>query len=135
MATSAPAADGARPVRFTTVLYTDGQAPAASVRGLVLDSWMEAVPRPGGEHGPSEIAGIAFHHDRPGARAPQALLVALAPDPARGWCAEDVHAVVDDTLRSARLRSLDLRDAGDAATGETPRTPNLRQLLPIPGPF
>jgi len=135
VATSAPATDGGRPVRFTTVLHTDGQAPAASVRGLVLDSWMEAVPRPGGEHGPSEIAGVAFHHDRPGARAPQALLVALAPDPERGWCVEDVHAVVDDTLRLARLRSLDLRDAGDAAVGETPRTPNLRHLLPIPGPF
>lgn len=135
VATSAPAADGARPVRFTTVLHTDGRAPGAQVRGLVLDSWMEAVPRAGGEHGPSEIAGVAFHHDRPGARAPQALLVALAPDPERGWCAEDVHAVVEDTLRSAVVRSFDLRDAADAASGETPREPDLRRLLPIPGPF
>jgi hypothetical protein len=124
VATTSPATDTGSAVRSTAVLHTDDPPAPDGVAGLVVDSWVEAVPRPDGADGPREIAGVAFHHDRPGARAPQALLVAVAPDPARGWRFEDVHGIVDDTLHLARLRSLDLRDL-----------PELRRLLPIPGPM
>ena len=59
--------------------------------------------------------------DRPGARAPQALLVAVPPDLARGWCLEDVHACVEETRLLGRLRTLDLTDV-----------PELSAVLPIP---
>jgi hypothetical protein len=64
---------------------------------------------------------MAFHFDAPGACAPQALLLAVPPDPARGWHVEDVHGVVEDTFGLARLRGLDLEDG-----------PELRSLLPFP---
>jgi len=81
------------------------------------------VPRPPGEHGPEEVVGVAFDFDRPGSRAPQAMLVAVPPSLDRGWCMEDLHACLDEALLLARLRSLDLSDV-----------PLLRQILPIADP-
>src|SRR5207244_6774279 len=104
------------------VLHHDGTAGGSALAGLVVDSWVDSIPRPAGANGPEEIAGVAFNFDRPGSRAPHALLLAVPPDPARGWRAEDVHGVVEDTLKLSRIRSLDLRDV-----------PELRALLPIPG--
>ncbi|GAB2867915.1 hypothetical protein GCM10022221_80940 [Actinocorallia aurea] len=122
IATSSPVqGDTDSPIRFTTVLHADRPAGPGAVAGLIADSWSEAVPRPNGEHGPEEIAGVAFHHDGPGAMAPQALLLAVPPDPARGWRMEDVHGAVEDTLALARIRTVDLEDLGEMAS-----------LLPIP---
>jgi len=90
-------------------------------RGLVVDSWTEVVPRAAGTHGPEEVVGVTFDFDRPGARAPQAMLIAVPPDLARGWCREDLHACVEETLRLARLRTLDLADV-----------PEVGSVLPIP---
>jgi hypothetical protein len=103
------------PARSSLVLQLDGPPPADRLSGLLMDSWTEALPR-----GPEEVAGVAFHHDRPGARAPQSLLLAVPPDPTRGWCLEDVHGVVEDTLTLARIRSLDIDDL-----------PELWSLLPV----
>ena len=64
---------------------------------------------------------MAFDFDRPGARAPQAMLIAVPPDPSRGWCGEDLHACLDEALLLARIRTLDLEDL-----------PELRTVLPIP---
>jgi hypothetical protein len=131
---TSPGTAGAQPgPRFTAVLHHDGPPPQRAC-GVVVDSWMEAVPRPGGEHGPTEVTGVAFHHDRPGARAPQALLLAVAPDPERGWSAEDLHAIVDDVVRLARMRGLDLRDLDGRPVDEGDPQPDLRRLLPIPDP-
>jgi hypothetical protein len=105
------------PTRSTVVLQDDGSAAGSSVAGLVVDAWTEAVPA-----GDEEVAGVAFNFDRPNSAAPQALLLAVPPDPARGWRMEDVHGVVEETLTLARIRSLDLRDV-----------PELRDLLPAPG--
>ena len=115
---TATGAQGAA-ARASTALQHDGDLDAP-VGGLLVDAWAEPIPRVAGDHGPEEIAGMAFHYDRPGARAPQALLVALPPDLSRGWCLEDVHGVVEDTLMLARVRSLDLDDV-----------PELRALLPM----
>jgi hypothetical protein len=111
--------DDLRP-RSSVVLQRDG-AGGGSVCGLIVDSWTEVVPRAPGEHGPEEVVGVAFDFDRPGARAPQAMLIAVPPDPGRGWCAEDLHACVDQALLLARMRTLDLDDL-----------PELRTVLPIP---
>ncbi|MDF5753243.1 hypothetical protein [Spongiactinospora sp. TRM90649] len=120
---TAPAVQGDRPpVRATLVLHHDGPPEGEECAGLVMDTWNQAVPRPSGANGPEEIAALAFHHDRPGARAPQALLLAVPPDLDRPWRMEDVHGVVEDTLRLAVMRTLDLIDV-----------PALRGLLPVPG--
>lgn len=114
---TAPAPDEPR-TRASLVL--ECSAGAGSSRGLVVDSWTEVIPLGPAEHGPEEVVGVAFDFDRPGARAPQTMLLAVPPDLARGWCAEDLHACVEETLLLARLRTLDLADL-----------PELTHLLPI----
>jgi hypothetical protein len=115
----APPAEGPRP-GSSLVMQRDGDG-TGRLCGLVVDSWTEVVPRAPGEHGPEEVVGVAFDFDRPGARAPQAMLIAVPPDPGRGWCMEDLHACLDEALLLARVRTLDLQDL-----------PELRTVLPIP---
>jgi hypothetical protein len=140
VATGVP--DGDLVARASVALHHDGAAQGPTIGGLVVDTWSEGIPRRGAPpqtdapapdgtplptrgrvEGPEEIAGVTFNHDRPGARAPQAMLLAVPPDPARGWRLEDVHAVVEDTLRLAQIRGLDLDDV-----------PDLRTSIPIPTP-
>ncbi|MCQ9131154.1 hypothetical protein [Streptomyces hilarionis] len=79
--------------------------------GLILDEWTETLPSPPGASGrPEEIAAAAFHVDRPDARAPQAVLLAVPPDTARPWVLEDLHAIVEETFTLARVRTLDRLD-------------------------
>jgi hypothetical protein len=122
-----PPQDPRAPIGATLVLHHDGGDLGGqdTISGLVADAFSEAIPPPGdaAAGGPQETVAAAFHHDRPGARAPQALLLAVPPDPARGWCMEDVHGVVEDTLWLARVRATDLDDL-----------PELRQLFPLPSP-
>jgi hypothetical protein len=126
VATAPAMQDRTRPIGATIVLHLDGEHDeGAGIAGLVADSFSEAIPVPGAdaEEGPLETPAAAFHHVRPGARAPQALLLGVPPDPDRGWCMEDIHGVVEDTLWLARLRGTDLDDL-----------PELRQLFPLPAP-
>jgi hypothetical protein len=54
---------------------------------LVVDSWSEFVPA--GE----QAAGLAFQYDAPGARAPQAVILAVPPDLATAtWNVEQLLA-------------------------------------------
>ncbi|WP_250403761.1 hypothetical protein [Streptomyces cellostaticus] len=96
-----------------------------SLAGLVVDAWTESVPWEGREPGTAEeVAAFAFHAARPGARAPQALLLAVPPDRSRGWRMQDVHAVIEETFDLARIRALDLIDL-----------PEMRGPLPLEQPF
>ena len=47
--------------------------PAQPLAGLMLDEWTETVPEP------EVTTGLAFNYDAPGARPPQAVLLAVAP--------------------------------------------------------
>jgi hypothetical protein len=125
VATAPAMQDPKNPICSTSVLHRDGAAVTdGSVAGFVADSFSEAIPSPGDPAtGPQEMTAAAFHHDRPGAQAPQMLLLAVPPDPERGWCLEDVHGVVEDTLWLARVRAADLDDL-----------PELRRLFPLPAP-
>jgi hypothetical protein len=95
----------------SVVLVTDGDAAVRA--GLVVDGWSETVPHAG--ESPDEVTGIAFDFDRPGARPPQAMLIAVPPDLARGWCLEDVHGCVEETLALSKVRVLDLADLPELA--------------------
>lgn len=101
---------------------------SGKLAGIVFDEWVEVLPgsdalaatkRPGkkekagkGEPPPpeSELTGLSFHFDRPDAKAPQALLVAVPPDPRRGWTGDTLALAVRDTLELAKLRAVDLGD-------------------------
>jgi hypothetical protein len=116
-----PSGDGGKGSPRKTCILRGTEPGGTSVSGLVFDAWTEAIPTPPKEgRSPEEIAAIAFHIDRPDARAPQAALLAVPPDIERGWREEDLHAVITDCLELATLRSLDLTDL-----------PELRALVPV----
>jgi hypothetical protein len=69
--------------------------------GLVGDAWSETVP------GREETTGIALHHDAPGARAPQAVLLAVPPagtDPS--WNVETILDTLVEAHQLARIRAV-----------------------------
>jgi hypothetical protein len=84
---------------------------------LAVDRWVEAVPKMPRADAlvPDQTTGLGFRFDRPDARAPQALLLVTAPDLNRGWCLEDLHAAVDETLWWTRARPLDGDDLPEVA--------------------
>jgi hypothetical protein len=77
-------------------------AAAGTVAGLLLDEWLERVPAD------TTTAGVAFHYDEPGARAPQAMLLAVCPDDREVWDLDLVAAILDETLDLAKVRGVDL---------------------------
>ncbi len=92
-----------------------GAAGAPSRALLLIDQWLEnlpAAPKPGESSSPipDHTAGLGFRVDRPDARAPQALLLAVPPDLTRGWALEDLHAAVEEALWWTRARPLDSTD-------------------------
>jgi hypothetical protein len=79
------------------------------IRGLLVDDWIERVPAS------FERTYMAFHYDGPGACAPQAILLAVPPDPRNAWDLESLEAVVRETLDLAKIRAVDyhaLKDGG-----------------------
>ncbi|NKE48599.1 hypothetical protein HB662_27775 [Roseomonas frigidaquae] len=100
--------------------------PAASVGALVLDEWVETLPlraRAGapkpGEPPPAPrprvTTGVAFHAAAPNARAPNAWLLAVPPDPARRWDSAALLTTLRETLELAKLRGVVLEHTVGAA--------------------
>jgi len=76
--------------------------------GLLLDEWSEMVPNL------TESTGVAFYYDNPGAEAPQAVLVAVPPDPNQtNWTTETLATIVNETLDLAKVRAVDGELLGD----------------------
>jgi len=71
------------------------------VAGLVADEWVEAVPDP------AQTTGVAFEYAGPGATAPQAILLAVAPDTSAAWAPAALAATVSQALDLARIRAVD----------------------------
>lgn len=101
--------------------YDGGSATVA----LVLDEWVEVVPvrarRGAGANAPiveRRTTGITFNAMAPSARAPQAILLALAPD-AQRWTGSAIVDVLEDTMELARLRAVTLE-----------RTNGIARILP-----
>jgi hypothetical protein len=100
--------------------------PGAPVTGLLLDEWVELLPGsdqpaaiPAGPPTATELTGVAFHYDRPDAKAPHAVLVAVPPDLDRGWTSDGLLQVLRETMELATMRAVDV--------GDVPRS---RDLLP-----
>jgi hypothetical protein len=80
--------------------------PAEPLAGLMLDEWTETVPE-------AEVTtGLAFNYDAPGARPPQAVLLAVAPPGAERWRLETLEQTLLETLELAQLRALDPQALG-----------------------
>ena len=106
---------------ITARLATVMSAPApvdltAPLCGIVADVWTEQVPglvavasRETG-YEPAEVTGLAFTVSAPEAYPPQAILLALAPDPSWGWSLDVLLDVVRETLEMAKIRAVDLGD-------------------------
>jgi hypothetical protein len=90
--------------------------PAAPFCGFVCDTWTEQLPgvtavaSKDRGYEASEVTGLAFKVDTPAAAAPQAVLLAIAPDPAAGWSIDILFDTVKETLDLAKIRSVDLGD-------------------------
>ena len=79
--------------------------PAATLAGLFVDEWMESIPTD------EETTGLGFHFDAPGARPPQAILLAVPADPAaQNWTLDGLLGVVDEAMALARLRAVRPQD-------------------------
>jgi hypothetical protein len=83
----------------------DGFDPARPVAGLAVDAWTEVIPA--AEH----TAGLTFHYDAPGARPPQAVVLAVhpLPNPER-WDLDTLLETVNETVELAHLRALSLKE-------------------------
>jgi hypothetical protein len=69
----------------------------------MIDQWSEVIPRR------TETAGVSFHFDAPGARAPQSILLAVPPDPtATGWRLANVIGSVREAVELSKMRAVDL---------------------------
>jgi hypothetical protein len=86
------------------VMHGVGQIdPRGPLAVLMVDQWSEVIPRK------TETAGVSFHFDAPGARAPQAILLAVPPDPtSTGWKLADVIGSVHEAVQLSRIRAVDL---------------------------
>jgi hypothetical protein len=56
------------------------------------------------------VTGLSFQFDSPDAYPPQAVLLAIAPDPSTGWSIDILLDVVKETLEMAKIRCVDLGD-------------------------
>ncbi len=79
--------------------------PAQPQAGLFVDAWTEVIPAT--EH----TAGLTFHYDAPGARPPQAIVLAVHPDPEPDrWDIDTVLDTVEEVADLARLRTLSFKE-------------------------
>ena len=94
--------------RLAMVAHVTGDVADAGVlwSGLLVDAWPERLPNA------TETAGVAFHHDDPKARAPQALLLAVCPDLEHGWDEPTIQTVLGEALDLAKARTVDLASVG-----------------------
>jgi hypothetical protein len=110
----------------STVLDVAGSYDAAGITAaLVLDEWVEVVPirarRGAAEDAPIVerlTTGVTFNAMSPSARAPQAILLAVAPGTER-WTGAAIVEVLEETLELARLRAVTLE-----------RTNGIARILP-----
>jgi hypothetical protein len=105
-----------------------GWDPLARQSGIVVDEWHEVIPSS------DTTTGLAFHFDRPSSEPPQAILVALAPEPRERWRSEDLVDTLRETLDMARIRCVETEDLGTSEYAELlpallePMTRNLSSI-------
>ncbi len=112
-----------------------GFNPTKAMAGLVIDAWSETIPAA------VETTAVAFHYDAPGARAPQAVILAVHPAAsADHWDLDTLLGTVNEAVELTHLRALSAAEMAPLApllpalflpdnyTRDVPSVP-LRQLL------
>jgi hypothetical protein len=106
------------PGRVSLLAFTPEEFPALNVtlnlRGIMLDDWVEAIPRA------SQETAVAFHYDHPNAEAAQAVLVAVPAGSGAAWNLADLLGAVKETFELTDVRSID------------PESLSISPLLPAP---
>jgi len=75
--------------------------PTRPLSGFVIDEWSETIPDT------TTTTATAIHYDQPGARAANALLLAVAPEAEVPWTLATLQKIVLDTIEMAKLRAVD----------------------------
>jgi hypothetical protein len=89
--------------RVAFTCYTQGNpATNTNYAGLLIDEWPERIPST------DERAAVAFHYERPKARAPQTLLLAVCPDDRATWDDDLIAGTLQEALELAKIRTVDL---------------------------
>jgi hypothetical protein len=103
----------------STIAEVVGGDPAGTVAGVVVDGWTEVVPKrlqravdPAKPDDPPEVVdvtttGVALNANAPGARPPQAILLAMSAD-GSNWNGDRLVRVLDEALALARMRCVTL---------------------------
>jgi hypothetical protein len=107
MALAAGAASPDQPVTDLLVEAPAGYAAADPVAGLVVDEWVEQLPRRDADGGATVTTGVAINANAPNARAPQTVLLAVSADGSR-WNTDALLDVLSETLELAKLRAVTL---------------------------
>jgi hypothetical protein len=103
-----PEAPGQRDVPHFVAAYGPEALPAAGhVAVGVLDGWAEVVPHE------RHTAGAAFRFNAPGARAPQAILLAISPVGGEELTEDGVLAAVAEARLTAQARMARAEDLGN----------------------
>ena len=103
--------------RLSTVALTPAPIdPSAEFCGILFDNWTEHLPgltsvaTTSTGYETAEVTGVSFKVDTPDGYPPQTVLLAIAPDPSKGWSLDILLDVVKETLEMAKIRSVDLGD-------------------------
>ena len=96
-----------QPVTDVIVDGPSGYVGTGAVAGLVVDEWVEQAPRRNADGTATITTGVAVNANAPGARAPQAILLAVAPDGGR-WSTAGLVALLTETRELAGLRAVTL---------------------------
>lgn len=95
------------PGRLSLALLQLGSPAADAVwYGLRLDEWGETIPNP------TELTGLTFQYDDPGAEAPQAVLLAVPPRAGERWDQQTLIDILLETFDLAQMRTVDSRLLG-----------------------
>jgi hypothetical protein len=88
--------------RLSIVVHADDALDlGAPLAGVLIDEWVEVVPAA------TQTTAIAFQHDAPDTRAPQAMLLAVPEVPGEPWTGAGLHRLLLDTLALAQARAVD----------------------------
>ena len=95
------------PARLSLALVRLGSPAAGDVwYGLRLDEWVETIPNP------TELTGLTFQYDDPGAEAPQTVLLAVPPRVTERWDEQTLISILLETFDLAQMRTVDSRLLG-----------------------
>jgi hypothetical protein len=86
--------------RLSLLLHTPAGLEAdRPLGGFLVDAWADALPPP------TRDTSLAVHNNGPNTRAPQAVLLAVAPDTGvPAWTTETLAATLQDTLATLIMR-------------------------------